>query len=517
MTAAGATGENALVERIWNKDVSLWGAPGTPEIADRLGWLDISERMHDRLAELIAWADGVRAAGYEQIVLLGMGGSSLGPEVLRRSFAKPLLMLDSTDPAAVRSVAEAIDLPHTMFVVSSKSGGTIETLSHFQYFYELTGGNGAQFTVVTDPGSPLAARAKDLCLAKVWLADPEIGGRYSVLSYFGLVPSALAGVPVAEILNSATAELDSCRGPAGENSGLCLGLELGKLALDGRDKLTLAISGPVTSFGIWAEQLIAESTGKHGGGILPVADEPLGPPEAYGDDRVFVHIRADGTYDDAIAALADAGHPAIEIDGYDGAVELGALFYMFEFATAVAGHVIGVNPFDQPNVQAAKDATAAVLDAGEFVAPFDEPEALAALIDGLAPPGYFAVLGYLAPDAEFDAAVGELREVVRRRTRAATTFGYGPRYLHSTGQLHKGGRDGGRFLQLVHDGDADLAIPGRSFTFGELKNAQATGDFNALRGAGRPVARLRLDGDPAAALRALTAELADDKSAAAGS
>ncbi|MBK5230337.1 MAG: hypothetical protein JJE27_04095, partial [Thermoleophilia bacterium] len=373
MTPDGAIDENALVERIWNKDVSLWGGPGTPEIADRLGWLDLPERMHGRLAELTAWADDVHAAGYDQTVLLGMGGSSLGPEVLRRSFVKPLLMLDSTDPAAVRSVADAIDLPRTMFVVSSKSGGTIETLSHFEYFYELTGGNGAQFTVVTDPGSPLAARAGDLGLSKVWLADPEIGGRYSVLSLFGLVPAALAGVTLAEVLNSAIAELDSCRAPAGENTGLSLGLELGELALDGRDKLTLAISGPVSSFGLWAEQLIAESTGKHGRGVLPVAGEPLGPPAAYGDDRVFVHIRADDTYDDAISALADAGHPAIEIDGYDGAAELGALFYLFEFATAVAGHVIGVNPFDQPNVQTAKDATAAVLDSGAFVAPFDEP------------------------------------------------------------------------------------------------------------------------------------------------
>ncbi len=503
MTAPDTIDENALVERVWSKDASLWGPPGTPEVADRLGWLDLPERMRADAAELTRWAAGVREAGLDQVVLLGMGGSSLGPEVLRRAFGKRMLMLDSTDPAAVRAVTDQIDPSRAIFVVSSKSGGTIETMSHFAYFYALTGGNGEQFAVVTDPGSPLEQRAAQMDLAKAWLADPQVGGRYSVLSHFGLAPAALAGIPLDELIESAVAELQSCRAPANENTGLSLGLELGQLALDGRDKLTLAISGPLAPLGLWAEQLIAESTGKQGRGILPVDGEPLGAPDEYGDDRVFVHIRADGTYDDAITALAEAAHPVIEIDGYDGAHELGALFYMFEFATAVAGHVIGVNPFDQPNVQSAKDATARVLESGEVVAPFDDPGALADLLDGLEPPGYLAVLGYLAPDEDFEAAVTELRLAARRRTRAATTFGYGPRYLHSTGQLHKGGPPGGRFLQLVHESGDDIAVPGHDFTFRVLKNAQASGDLAALRDAGREVVRLKLEGDPAVAVREL--------------
>ncbi|MBI4898301.1 MAG: glucose-6-phosphate isomerase [Actinobacteria bacterium] len=503
MATPDAIDENALVERVWKRDASLWGPPGASEIADRLGWLDVPERMRESIVELRTWAAEMHAAGFVQTVLLGMGGSSLGPEVLRRAFGKSLRMLDGTDPGAVREVTEAIDPARTLFVVSSKSGGTIETLSHFAYFYALTGGNGEQFAVVTDPGSPLAERAAELGLAKVWLADPQIGGRYSVLSLFGLVPAALEGLPLDELIESATAELQSCRAAANENSGLSLGLELGQLALDGRDKLTFAVSGPLKPFGLWAEQLIAESTGKHGRGILPVDGEPLGRPNDYGDDRVFLHIRADGTYDDAITAMAEAGHPVIEIDGYDGAHELGALFYMFEFATAVAGHVIGVNPFDQPNVQSAKDATAEVLASGDTVAPFDGPDALAQLVSGLEPPGYFAALGYLAPDDEFEAAIGELRLAVRRATCAATTFGYGPRYLHSTGQLHKGGAPGGRFVQFVHESGDDIAVPGHDYTFRELKNAQATGDYNALRDAGRQVVRLKLEGDPAAAVREL--------------
>lgn len=507
MSSEVAIDENELVERIHARDASLWGPPGTPELSDRLGWLDLPMRILADVTEIESWAGSMHDAGFTQTVLLGMGGSSLGPEVLRLAFDRPLTMLDSTDPAAVAAVAESVDLSKAMFVVSSKSGGTIETMSQFEHFWELTGGNGAQFAAVTDPGSPLAARAEQLGLAKVWLADPEIGGRFSVLSHFGLVPAALAGIPLAHLLDSAVIEAENCRATAADNTGLALGLELGRLALDGHDKLTFAIGEPFGAFGLWAEQLIAESTGKHGRGILPVVGEPLADPAAYGDDRVFVHIRSDETYDSAIEALADAGHPVIEIDGYEGPAELGALFYMFEFATAVAGCVLDVNPFDQPNVQSAKDATNAVLASGEYVAPFDDAADLPALLDGVESGGYVAALGYLAPSAGFDAAVGELREAVRARTGAATTFGYGPRYLHSTGQLHKGGSAGGVFVQLVHDGIGDVPIPGRDYGFADLKNAQATGDLRALRESGRPVLRLKLDGDPSAALRELAASI----------
>lgn len=499
--------ENELVERVFARDATLWGPPGSPEIADRLGWLDIPQRMLAEVDEIERWAGDMHAAGFTETVLLGMGGSSLGPEVLARAHGVTLTMLDSTDPAAVAAVSERVNLAEAMFVVSSKSGGTIETMSQFEHFWQLTGGDANRFCVVTDPGSPLAERALALGLARVWLADPEIGGRFSVLSHFGLVPAALAGIPLRPLLESAVAEMRGCAAPANENAGLALGLELGRLAIEGHDKLTFAIGEPFSSFGLWAEQLIAESTGKSGRGILPVVGEPLGAPEGYGDDRVFVHIRSDATFDERIAALSEAGHPAIEIDGYEGPAELGALFYMFEFATAIAGSVLDVNPFDQPNVQSAKDATNSVLASGEHVAPFDDPAGLPALLGGVETGGYVAILGYLAPSAGFDAAVAELRAAIRAHTGAATTFGYGPRYLHSTGQLHKGGRDGGVFLQLVSDDQSDLPIPGRDHGFSALKNAQATGDLHALRASSRPVLRLRLQGDPVAALRELTEAL----------
>ncbi|MFY9264417.1 MAG: hypothetical protein WAO61_03200 [Solirubrobacterales bacterium] len=502
--AATSTG---TAGRLWARDESLWGGPGVPEIADRLGWLDIADRIRPQLGDLKSWVETVHAAGYDQTVLLGMGGSSLGPEVLRRVFERPLVMLDSTDPGAVKAVEESIDLARTMFVVSSKSGGTIETMSHFKYFYELTGGNGDQFAVVTDPGSPLERLAEDRRLNRIWHGDPEIGGRYSVLSFFGLVPAALAGIPVDVLVESAIAEMHACQDPDDENTGLALGTELGKLALDGRDKLTFAICERLESFGPWAEQLIAESTGKHGRGILPVVDEPIGMPEDYGDDRVFIHIREDETFDNAMIRLEEAGHPVIEIDGYDGPDEIGALFFLFEFATAIAGHVLEINPFDQPNVQEAKDATAAVLGSGRFDAPAGTLADVAEMLAAVEPPGYVAIHGYLQPGAEFDAAATDLGEAIRKRTKSATTFGYGPRFLHSTGQLHKGGAETGHFIQLLHDGDADIAIPGADFTFGQLKHAQAIGDLRALQAHNRPVVRLRLDGDPVPALRQVIEQL----------
>lgn len=496
-------------ERIWARDESLWGGPGVPEIADRLGWLDIADRMTTELPQIEAWAREVHADGLTNTVLLGMGGSSLGPEVLNRSFAGRLTMLDSTDPSAVRAAVSEEDLAKTIFVVSSKSGGTAETLSHFRHFFELTGGNGGQFCVVTDPGSPLEQIAAEHGLRRVWQADPNIGGRYSVLSHFGLVPAALAGIPLAGVLARAVSAAERCRAPQ-ENPGLALGGEIGGLALEGRDKLTLLIDPPVESFGLWAEQLIAESTGKKGRGVLPVADEPLGEIGEFGADRIFVHIVSTQSPDIDKAALATAaeaaGHPVIRLEA-DGPDALGDLMFTFEFAVAVIGHVLGINPFDQPNVQEAKDATLRVLADGTEQPPFDDAEALVALLDDGGPPAYFAVMGYLQPSAEFDRAVAELRAAIRRRTGAATTFGYGPRFLHSTGQLHKGGRPVGRFIQLLHDDGDDVAIPGESYGFRELKHAQMTGDHETLLAHERPVVRLRLDGDPAAALRALTAAI----------
>jgi glucose-6-phosphate isomerase/transaldolase/glucose-6-phosphate isomerase len=499
-------------ERVWARDESLWGGPGVPEIGNRLGWLDIADRMRVALPELEEFVAAAHADGLTNTLLLGMGGSSLGPEVLNLSFGGALTMLDSTDPGAVLAALDPADLEKTIFAVSSKSGGTIETMSHFKHFYELTGGNGAQFVAVTDPGSPLESLATEKGFRKVFLADPNIGGRYSVLSYFGLVPAALANVPLAGVLDAAIKAAESCRQIDG-NPGLLLGEKLGELSLAGRDKLTFIVDAPIDSYGLWVEQLIAESTGKHGKGILPVAGEPITTDtlvSEYGVDRVFVHIADTDAPDADNAATVDAleqhGQPVFRM-GSTGPDDLGRFMFLFEFATAVAGHVLGINPFDQPNVQEAKDATKKVLDSGNVTAPFDAPGALDALVAGAKPPAYVAIMGYLQPSAEFDAAIDELRSKIRAKTGSATTYGYGPRFLHSTGQLHKGGPAEGSFVQFVHDGAEDVAIPGEPFSFKTLKHAQAIGDYQALQQHGRPVVRLELSGDPAAAVRELTHSL----------
>lgn len=499
-------------ERVWARDESLWGGPGVPEIGNRLGWLDIADRMAEALPDLEAFVAQAHADGLTNTVLLGMGGSSLGPYVLNLTFGGTLTTLDSTDPAAVLAAVSDEDLAKTIFVVSSKSGGTIETLSHFKHFYELTGGNGAQFVAVTDPGSPLESIADDKGFRRVFQADPNIGGRYSVLSYFGLVPAALAGVPLKGVLDKAIAAADSCRLIDG-NPGLLLGEKLGELSLAGRDKLTFIVDAPIDNYGIWVEQLIAESTGKHGKGVLPVAGEPITPPELageYGIDRVFVHIAnatdPDGENAATVDALEERGQPVFRMTS-SGPDDLGRFMFLFEFAVAVIGHVLEINPFDQPNVQEAKDATARVLESGDVSAPFDAPSALNELIVGGKPPMYFAIMSYSQPSDEFDQAIDDLRRVIRAKTGSATTFGYGPRFLHSTGQLHKGGPPEGSFIQLVHDGPEDVPIPDASFSFKTLKHAQAIGDLEALKQHGRPVVRLQLEGDPAQAVRDLTANL----------
>jgi transaldolase/glucose-6-phosphate isomerase len=515
-----------VARKIWKKDETLWGGPG-PEIGNRLGWLTISETMLEHLADLNAFVDEVKAAGFTDVVLLGMGGSSLGPEVIRRSFgdiegALRLLVLDSTDPDAVREVQEAVDLDHTLFLVSSKSGGTIETLSHFRYFHavlseRLGSDPGDRFVAITDPGSPLAQLGAEHGFRRVFENDPDIGGRYSVMSYFGLVPAALMGVAVDALLHRCQVAEQNCAAydDTSNNSGLWMGLVTGELARQGRDKLTFVVSEPISSFGIWVEQLIAESTGKQGRGILPVADEPLGDPDDYGDDRVFAYLRRtenpDAELDAKMKALADAGQPTVTL-AVHGAVDLGRIFFFAEFATAVTGWALDINPFDQPNVQEAKDATAKVLEAASSGGGLPEvsdagDDELKALLGGSEPPHYVAVMGYLNPSAEFDEAVAELRAAIRSKTKATTTFGYGPRFLHSTGQFHKGGPPTGVFLQLVHDSGEDLEIPGAPYTFATLKNAQATGDLETLRAHGLPAQRVRLEGDPVAALRQLTSKI----------
>ncbi len=512
--------EEDVARRIWSKDESLWGGPGIPEIGDRLGWLTITEPMLEHAPELREFADGVRADGFTDAVLLGMGGSSLGPEVLRRSFGEldgglRLHVLDTTDAAAILALERSLDLSKAFFVVSSKSGGTIETLSQLSWFYERVGGNGDQFAAVTDPGSPLVAEAERRGFRRVFEADPTIGGRYSVLSHFGMVPAALMGIDVEAVLRSAQEAEAVCNSfdSSASNSGLWLGAALGEAALRGRDKLTFVISPRIASFGLWVEQLVAESTGKHGKGVLPVVGEPLGDPASYGDDRVFVYLRDADEPDEELEAhteaLAEAGQPVITVST-DGPEGLGRIFFFAEFAVAVAGWALGINPFDQPNVQEAKENTAKVLDAAQAPTVEDAgDDALRALLAQASPPRYVAITGYVEPSDEFDAAIDGLRAAIRDATGAATTFGYGPRYLHSTGQLHKGGPSTGLFLQLIHDGDADAEIPGTGHSFTELKNAQATGDVLTLRDHGLPVERVRLQGDPVAGLRELTARIGE--------
>jgi transaldolase/glucose-6-phosphate isomerase len=520
-----ATDEN-VARRIWRKDESLWGGPGVPEIGNRLGWLTIADALLDEAPALTEWATECRADGLTDAVLLGMGGSSLAPEVIRRSYEGTadgftLHVLDSTDPSAVLAIEKAVDLEKALFVVSSKSGGTIETLSHFKHFHakvrDAVGDEqaGGHFVAVTDPGSGLAKLGEEHGFRRVFLNDPDIGGRYSALSYFGIVPAALMGVDLVALLERAQVAEQACANydSSTNNSGLWLGVAVGELALRGRDKVTFAVAPPISSFGLWVEQLIAESTGKHGKGVLPVADEPLGDPGVYGDDRVFVHLRnpddPDAGFASKLVEIGKAGHPVLTLNVENGASDLGRLFFFAEFGTAVAGWALEINPFDQPNVQEAKDNTAKVLESyasdGKLpdVAEAGDDE-LRALLGKAAPPHYVAIMGYVEPSEGFDEAMGELRTAIRDATKATTTFGYGPRFLHSTGQLHKGGPDTGLFLQLVHDGEEDVEVPGAGYSFGTLKNAQATGDLQTLRDHGLAAERVRLEGDPVEALAALT-------------
>jgi glucose-6-phosphate isomerase len=536
--------ESRVRERMREGDATLWGAPDTPEVANRLGWLTIAERMLAQLDDVRAFAAEVAAEGFADVVLLGMGGSSLAPEVLRRTFAaRPghprLHVLDSTDAATVLAVEAAIDPARTLFVVSSKSGGTIEPLSLFAHFFSRVE-RGSSFMAITDPGSGLQQLAGERGFRRTFAGDPDIGGRYSALSPFGIVPAALMGVDVEPLLAGASAAWDTAieatldgDGPTGSETtadtsnadalgaealgaAVWLGAALSALAQAGRDKLTFLISPSLPGLGLWLEQLVAESTGKHGTGILPVAEEPLGAPAHYGEDRVFAYIpdlhAPDAELERGAAALAAAEHPLLRLP-VRGPADLGRLLMLAEIAVAAAGWGLRINPFDQPNVQQAKDATNRVLagyeDMRELPAPADaDAAALRALLLGAAPPQYVAIMAYVEPSTAFDAAASELREAIRAATGATTTFGYGPRFLHSTGQFHKGGPRTGRFLQLLHDGPVDVEVPGAPYTFTTLKNAQAIGDLQTLRELGLPAERLRLQGeDPVSALRALTATI----------
>ncbi|MFQ6041602.1 MAG: bifunctional transaldolase/phosoglucose isomerase, partial [Candidatus Poribacteria bacterium] len=513
---------NRVMNRIWEHDHTVW-KPKPKEITNRLGWLRIAEMMSENIQGIRALVDAVREEGYTHALLLGMGGSSLAPEVFRKTFGVKdgyldLAVLDSTDPGAVLAYAEQLDLSRTLFIVSSKSGATLETLSFFKFFYNKVDKNGSHFIAITDPNTPLEALADCHNFRAKFLNDPNIGGRYSALSHFGLVPAMLIGVDVAVLLDRATTMACNCEGcncpVKGDNAGAWLGAVMGELAKAGRDKLTIIASPPITAFGAWLEQLIAESAGKEGKGILPVDGETLGTPDIYGNDRLFVYLRLDddNTHDDAVQALINAGHPVVKFNLRD-LYDLGGEFFRWEMATAVAGHILGINPFDQPNVESSKALARQMMEAyrKERALPMPKStlqedgvtvyadvaadslaEALNAFLAQRRTGDYIALQAYLQPTEETSAALQQLRIRLRNHLKLATTVGYGPRFLHSTGQLHKGDAGNGLFIQFTADVPQDADIPeeagstSSSITFGTLKMAQVLGDRRALLEANPP-------------------------------
>jgi transaldolase/glucose-6-phosphate isomerase len=514
--------------RLWAHDPTIWSPEPAPELADRLGWLRLPEVMPAQRDALAAFTDEVRGDGVRHVVLLGMGGSSLAPEVFQQicgqaSGYPTLTVLDSTHPAAVRGLASQVDLARTLFVVSSKSGTTTETSFLFQYFWQRVAERspqpGSQFVAITDPGTPLAQLAEARAFRRIWLAPPEVGGRFSALSVFGLVPAALIGADLERLLAAAGSMAAAC-GPSADaaaNPGLVLGAALAELALAGRDKLTLATSSSLASLPAWIEQLVAESTGKDGRGIVPVPDEGLAP-EAYGDDRFFIYMKMRGDdvrdLDRKMEAVAGRGHPVARLE-VTHPTDIGGEVFRWEVAVAAAGAALGIHPFNQPDVQLAKDLAARAMEAGRASPAqvpeesMDRPETLArslqAWLGSIRPGDYVAVQAFLAPVPETSSALQEICRSVATRLHVAATAGYGPRFLHSTGQLHKGGPDTGVFLQLVDNptADEDLAVSEAAYTFGALIRAQARGDLQALRQRGRRVLRINLGADTRDGLRRL--------------
>jgi glucose-6-phosphate isomerase/transaldolase/glucose-6-phosphate isomerase len=514
--------DRGVPRRIRERDHTVWRADPR-EIGNRLGWLDAGKFLRPHLGGLQDFVTRIRDEGYRDIVLLGMGGSCLGPEVLRLAFGPVsgyprLTMLDSTVPEQVEAVASAIDPSRTLFVVSSKSGGTIETLSFYRYFRGLVeeaapgGDSGRNFVAITDEGTPLQQLARETNFRRVFVNPADIGGRYSVLSWFGMLPAALAGIDVKRLLDSAATMRDQCLGDdPGANPGLYLGALLGSAALSGRDKVTLIAPAPIEGFGLWVEQMIAESLGKEGGGIVPVAGEPLLDPGCYGDDRLFVFLEPPwcGEISSSVDRLEQGGHPVARLKLQDCS-DLGAEFFRWEYATAVAGSILDVHPFDQPDVQGAKDNTDSLLDFYRREERLPEPApsgSVAALLEQVRPGDYLAITPYTIMNAQVDSLVSELRAAVMRRCRIATTAGYGPRYLHSTGQLHKGGPDTGLYLQLTADSYGSLPIPGQQYGFDILATAQAIGDYRALSNLGRRIVTINLGDDAVAGLESLLDEL----------
>jgi len=541
------------ISRIWEHDHTLW-KPEPNEITNRLGWLTSPETMLGVIPEIYNLVENLRSEGYTHVLLLGMGGSSLAPEMFRTTFGVQdgyldLAVLDSTTPGAVLEWAKRLNLSRTLFIVSTKSGGTIETLSFFRFFYNLVSKYlgveqaGEHFIAITDLGSKLVEIANDYNFRATFLNDPNIGGRYSALSYFGLLPAALAGVDLEKLLDRAMIGVCNCESSNcprdGDNLGGRLGAVIGELAKAGRDKLTLITSPSIASFADWVEQLIAESTGKEGKGILPVVREPVGKPSEYGEDRFLVYMRlaGDTIHDEAVAALEAVGLPLVRIhleDLYD----LGPQFFIWEMATAVAGYRLGINPFNQPNVESAKILARQMVAEFQAIGKITEIQpdirevecsvyldrvekpavntigaAVHSFVQAAYEDGYIAIQAYLVPSQETDNALQSLRVYLRSETRLATTVGYGPRFLHSTGQLHKGDAGKGMFIQLTSDWDQDVPIPEApdsstsSVSFGLLNQAQALGDRKAILENGRRVIRIHFGNNVLSGLKSLMKEM----------
>lgn len=524
--------EANIMQRIWEHDYTVWVADDPTEISNRLGWLRIMDAMLQDAERINQLKKAVQADAYTHVLLLGMGGSSLAPEVFSLTFHDAenrlwLEVLDSTHPGAVSAYNKQLDISKTLFIVATKSGGTAETLSAFKFFYNRAlkelGNNeaaGQHFVAITDPKSKLVDIANQYKFRETFLNNPNIGGRYSVLSYFGIVPAVLAGLDITRLLKNASDTANNSKNINDDNYGALIGAAMGELAKVGRDKVTLILSPAISSFGDWVEQLIAESTGKDGKGILPVVGEAVGSSDDYGDDRFFVYMRLsdDDTYTRQVNSLQAAGHPVITITLEDR-YELGGQFFLWEMATVIAGHLIRIHPFNQPNVEAAKNSARTkiqeyqetgklqqlepVLEAdgiqviGDIQA--DSPAAvLKAFLDKAEAGAYISVHAYVEPTEQTTSALHAFQTKLRDTTKLATTINYGPRFLHSTGQLHKGDAGKGLFIQLTADKPQDIDIPDEAgkdesaMTFGTLIDAQALGDRQALLDASRHVIRFHL-------------------------
>ena len=499
-----------VVERIWNRDPAAWSAaPGSADarsIETRLGWLDVGATMPPHMPQVERLRDQVREGGFEAAYLLGMGGSSLCAEVLRSVFGvadgfPQLTVLDTTDELTLTTAAARLTPARTLFIVASKSGSTVEVASMERFFWQqmtaaLGDAAGQHFVAITDPGTALYELASRRGYREIFVNPPDIGGRFSALSLFGLVPAAIIGAPVEALLSGGAAMAEGCRQHNHANAGLELGAYMAAAALEGRDKLTLALAPSFASLGLWIEQLVAESTGKHGKGLLPVVDEPLGRPDEYGSDRAFVSIASESDHADEerLAALEAAGFPVLRLSiRHDG---LGAEFFRWEFATAVAGAALGIDPFDEPNVSEAKEKTKTLLGGYAQTGRFDDaPEtpsasALRTTLDSVRPGDYIAFLSYLPGDSGIESVLRDVRPALRARMKAASTFGLGPRYLHSTGQYHKGGPNTCVAIVITADDETQTEIPEAGYSFSVLKRAQALGDIQALEAHGRRVLRL---------------------------